>query len=172
MAERGIVIVSGGASGNDSAAHKGGLKKGSTVFILPFGIDHVTRLHVFQNDFHPENHLILSEFRPDETGTRSTPILRNRTVAALSDALLIAETGWRGGTLHTLRFAREYGKPFLVFDYSPDKNPAGNASLISTIGGALPVSDKSKRSASIMDALQKGASLLKKEIDHQTSLFT
>lgn len=172
IAQQDIVIVSGGAKGIDSAAHKGGLKKGSTIIVLPYGIKYTGRLHVFQRDFNPGNHLILSEFHPNEAGTKTTPILRNRTVAALSDALLIAETGMRGGTLHTLRCAREYGKPFMVLDFSPEKNPPGNASLISTIKGSLPVSDKEKRTAAIIKALEKGAHLLKKETSRQTSLFT
>ncbi|MBN1902326.1 DNA-processing protein DprA [Candidatus Sumerlaeota bacterium] len=171
MAEKGIVIVSGGARGVDCAAHQGAMQKGATIFVLPYGIFQYGRLKIFQNDFHPDNHLILSEFHPEEPGNRSAPILRNRTVAALSDALVIVETGWRGGTLHTLRMAREYGKPFLVADYSPERNPNGNASLISTIGGDLPVYDKIKREGAIFKALKKGAVLLEKEPDRQTSLF-
>jgi len=173
IAAENVVIVSGGAQGIDTQAHKGALGSGSSIFILPYGLFYSKRLEKFQNMFNHENHLLLSEFIPSEKGTRQTPILRNRTVASLSDALCIIETGVRGGTLHTMRFAREFGKPILATDFSPGKNPPGNASILATVATSVSckTSEKNNRIAKIKQALQKGKALLKKSKSRQMKLI-
>jgi len=157
--EQDICVASGGAMGIDTAAHAGALEAGSTIIVLPRGILRAGRFSHLARNFNPENHLILSEFPPFYRGNKTSPIVRNRTVAALSDAVAVVETGVRGGTLHTVRFAREMGKPILVTDFSPESNPRGNASLLSTVGEAI----KPTSWEDIHNALERGLREMEKE---------
>lgn len=164
-AEHDTVVVSGGAKGIDEAAHIAAMEEGSTIIIVPSGQTFYRGMKKIRRRFKSANHLLLSEFPPGQPGTRSTPVQRNRTVAALSDALLVVETGTSGGTLHTVRFARELKKPILVADFSPDKNPEGNQSLIKTIGGDIQTPGEGKKVSfsRIDEALKKGRQIFKKE---------
>ena len=172
-ARRGAVVVSGGARGIDTCVHKAALGCGHTIIILPYGLDYERRLGLLSRYFQKRNHLILSEFPPFERGNTSTPILRNRTVAALSDALLVIETGTRGGSLHTVRFAREYGKPILAVDFSPLPNPQGNASLLATVADAIPCFTSGREShwELVFQALEKGKALINAKGAVQNLLF-
>ena len=173
IAEKGAVIVSGGARGIDTCAHEAALRHSGTIIVLPYGLDHIKRLGYLARYLNRKNHLLLSEFAPFEQGNKSTPILRNRTVAALSDALLVIETGARGGTLHTVRFAREYSKPVLALDFSPMCNPKGNSSLLATVAESVPAFPKEReaRLGMIMKALEKGKALVHKKSAVQNLLF-
>ena len=173
IAQKGTAIVSGGARGIDTIAHEAALRHGATIFVLPFGLQHIRRLGYLARYLNKDNYLILSEFPPFEQGNKNTPILRNRTVAALSDALLVIETGARGGTLHTIRFAREYSKPILALDFSPLPNPKGNCSLLATVAGRVSAFGASREAqiAPLLEALEKGKSLLQKKSAVQNLLF-
>ena len=173
IAEKGAVIVSGGAMGIDTCAHEAALRHSGTIIILPYGFDYIRRLAYLSRYMNKTNHLILSEFAPFEKGNKNTPILRNRTVAALSDALLVVETGMSGGTLHTVRFAREYMKPVLALDFSPLPNPKGNASLVETVAQRVPASpqEREARIETLLKALEKGKGLLHKKSAVQNLLF-
>ncbi|HOE64313.1 MAG TPA: DNA-processing protein DprA [Candidatus Sumerlaeota bacterium] len=172
-AKRKVAVASGGANGIDEAAHKSALQFGASIFVLPWGLFYLERMKRFSYLLNGLNHLFLSEFHPRDRGTRITPIQRNRTVAALSDALLAVETGAVGGTLHTVRFARGFKKPILAVDYSPEKNPAGNASLLSTVAQKIPASKLDDKIAwdILRNALKRGAALALRKPPEQATLF-
>jgi predicted Rossmann fold nucleotide-binding protein DprA/Smf involved in DNA uptake len=87
--------------------------------------------------------------------------------------LLAVETGAVGGTLHTVRFARGFKKPILAVDYSPEKNPAGNASLLSTVAQKIPASKLDDKIAwdILRNALKRGAALALRKPPEQATLF-
>lgn len=170
-ARRGVIIVSGGARGIDAAAHSSALATGATVFVLPFGLYHLRQLSSLAEKLKSGNHLFLSEFHPEERGTHNTPVQRNRTVAALADAILVIETGTRGGTLHTVRFARGFGKPVLAVDFSPAPNPPGNASLLACVAEAVPAEIHGDTHDRIMKSIRRGSALLTEKPPLQGSLF-
>ncbi len=117
LAGRGVVIVSGGASGIDSAAHRGALAApgGQTVAVLGTGIDVV---------FPSENRLLFEQIRESgclmshfAVGSQTYDtnfVLRNGTIAALVDAVIVVEAPEKSGALHTARAAAELGKPVYV----------------------------------------------------------
>jgi DNA protecting protein DprA len=132
-----ITVVSGGAIGIDTVAHEAALEKGATVFILPRGLFHTNRIFSLKNKFTETNHLIVSEFPPDYIGNKNSPLQRNRTVAALSDAMIVCETAVKGGAMHTANHAKKLKKSIFALDFTPEKNPEGNKSLIES--GAIPI---------------------------------
>jgi DNA processing protein len=112
LAERGWVVVSGGAYGVDAAAHRGALgARGATIAILACGVDRpyprghdqlITRI--------AEQGLVLGELPPGDHPTPSRFILRNRVIAALTRGTLVVEAAHRSGALSTARSAARLGR--------------------------------------------------------------
>src|SRR5262249_26427301 len=103
LAERGAVIVSGGAIGIDAAAHEGA--GGRTVAVLATGLDRP----------YPARHAglfaaivaaggaLASPF-PDGTDVRRWQFLRrNEVIAEMAEATIVVEARARSGALHTAR---------------------------------------------------------------------
>ena len=110
-----VIIVSGLAYGIDSIAHTSALKnKLPTFAILGNGIN--------ENVIYPKSHinlakeiieaggLLISEYDEDTPPSQWQFPARNRIVAALSDAVMIAEADEKSGTLITARLALELGR--------------------------------------------------------------
>ena len=133
-AENGNVIVSGLALGCDSSAHRGCLDAGGeTIAIVGNGLDlvHPKENVSFQKEIVEKGGLILSE---QVIGVKANPtrlVARNRLQAALSEAVILAQCPLQSGSMHTMRFARQYGKQSLAatFPRRTDAN-AGNYELI------------------------------------------
>ncbi len=112
LAERGWVVVSGGAYGIDGAAHRGALcERGATVAVLACGVDHVypsghKRLFARIS----EQGLLLSELSPGSHPTRYRFIQRNRVIAALTRGTVVVEAAVRSGALVTVRRAQRLGR--------------------------------------------------------------
>ena len=109
-------IISGGAYGIDSAAHKGALiAEGQTVAVLATGIDVVYpagNMRLFAEI--AENGALVSEVLP---GVHAIPVRflnRNRIIAALSQATLVVEAAFRSGSLRTARDAAELLRPVMA----------------------------------------------------------
>jgi DNA processing protein len=116
LAERGWVVVSGGAYGVDAAAHRGALAaEGITIAVLACGVDYP----------YPAGHaelfadiatrgLVISEWPPGRRPGRMRFLIRNRTIAALTCGTVIVEAGERSGALNTARHAADLGKPLMA----------------------------------------------------------
>jgi len=109
-------IVSGGAYGIDSAAHKGALiAEGRTIAVLATGIDvayPAGNVRLFAEI--AENGALVSEVMP---GAHAIPVRflnRNRIIAALSQATLVVEAAFRSGSLRTARDAAELMRPVMA----------------------------------------------------------
>ncbi|MCX3058899.1 DNA-processing protein DprA [Streptomyces beihaiensis] len=112
LAERGWVVVSGGAYGVDAAAHRGALGvTGATVAVLACGIDRAyPRGHVQLIDRIVEQGLVIGELPLGAHPTPSRFILRNRVIAALTAGTVVVEAAYRSGALGTARWARRLGR--------------------------------------------------------------
>lgn len=114
LASKGWCIVSGLASGIDTAAHQGALAAHlpqSTIAVLGTGMDIVypARNRSLAHEI-ADKGLLLSEF---PLGARALPyhfLSRNRLVAALSKGVLVVEAALKSGSLTTARLATEIGK--------------------------------------------------------------
>lgn len=109
-------IVSGGAYGIDSAAHKGALiAEGRTIAVLAAGVDvayPAGNARLFAEI--AENGALVSEVLPGAHAIPSRFLTRNRLIAALSQATLVVEAAFRSGSLRTARDAAELMRPVMA----------------------------------------------------------
>jgi DNA processing protein len=121
--EHGLGIVSGLASGIDSAAHLSALKNGGrTIAILGCGIFNI---YPPENDVLADNiagtGMLISEYPPDKRVKAMRLVLRNRLISAFSQAVILTQVGSeRRGELRTAQYAVKQGKPLFIAD--PDGN--------------------------------------------------
>ncbi len=116
LAAAGVAVISGLARGIDAAAHRGALSVsgGSTLAILGcgMGVDY-PRGHAALAAAIGARGAVVSQF-PCGAGPRPWHFpVRNRIIAALSEATLVVQATPRSGALTTARQAREMGR--LVF---------------------------------------------------------
>jgi DNA processing protein len=112
LAERDVVVVSGGAYGIDGAAHRAALAAdGVTVAVLAGGLDipypagHSGLLHRIGG-----NGLLVTEYPPGVRPARHRFLTRNRLVAAFAGAAVVVEAGLRSGAANTAAWARVLGR--------------------------------------------------------------
>jgi DNA processing protein len=144
LAQRGFEVVSGGARGIDTCAHRGALGAGGvTIAVLGSGL---------LEPYPPENYelfeeiletgALLSEFPMTCPPSTATFPQRNRLVSGLSAAVVVVEAAAKSGALITARHALEQGREVL----------------------AVPGPATSGRSAGANRLIQQGAKLVQ-EID-------
>ena len=106
-------IVSGGAYGIDSVAHRATLGcGGTTVAVLACGIDRdypAGHERLFSEI--AERGVIVSEYPPGTSAAKHRFLTRNRLVAAMSTAVVVVEAGKRSGAANTAAWARKLGRP-------------------------------------------------------------
>lgn len=112
MAKQGVVIVSGGALGMDTAAHKGALMVGGcTVAVLGCGLN--TRYLAENLSMRQQIQIggaLVSEYPPDSPALGFHFPQRNRIISGLSLGTLVVEAGEKSGSLITARQALEQGR--------------------------------------------------------------
>lgn len=114
LSKSGVVIVSGLALGVDAIAHEAALSQnGICIAVLPSDVDHIypaTNRLLGENIVKKAGALV-SEFKDNKYPKKVDFLIRNRIVAALSDAIIVTEAAAQSGTLNTARHAREMGIP-------------------------------------------------------------
>jgi len=133
----GFVIVSGLAHGCDTHAHEGCLEGcGVGVAVMAHGLD---KVYPAANRGLAERLLenggcLASEYPVGTNPVRSAFTVRDRIQSGLSDGVLVIETDVRGGTMHTVRFARKQGRPVACIQhperYRSEDKAKGNRRLI------------------------------------------
>jgi DNA processing protein len=122
LAKAGIIVVSGGATGIDQAAHEGALGSGVTWLVSPTGSNHIF----------PEGSEALHERIKRAPGSRiiwpfdehvrmdqETPRYRNGVLVALSECLVIVCAKLRSGSRNAASWARRLGRPIFVVPGTP-----------------------------------------------------
>jgi DNA processing protein len=144
LARRGFEIVSGGARGIDTCAHRGALGAGGvTIAVLGSGL---------LEPYPPENYMLFEEILENGALISEFPLTcppstatfpqRNRLVSGLSAAVVVVEAAAKSGALITAGHALEQGREVL----------------------AVPGPATSGRSAGANRLIQQGAKLVQ-EID-------
>ena len=111
------VIVSGLAYGIDICAHKTALESGlPTIGVIGHGLDRM----------YPEVHrpvavkmvqdgALLTEYLSQTNPDKQNFVQRNRIIAGLCDAIVVVESGIKGGALITAEIANEYNRDVFSF---------------------------------------------------------
>ncbi|RYZ56374.1 MAG: DNA-protecting protein DprA [Sphingobacteriales bacterium] len=117
LAGYGVTIVSGLAFGIDAWAHKAAIKYDiPTIGVLAHGLD-----TIYPPEHTPlarnmlKNGGLLSEFRSNTKPDRYNFPSRNRIVAGMCEALIVIETGTKGGSLITADLALGYCRDVFAF---------------------------------------------------------
>lgn len=113
LADRGYVLVAGAAYGVDGMVHRAAIaSQGKTIAVLAGGVDRS----------YPSGHealleriadcgAVVSEMPPGTSPTKGRFMQRNRIIAALADAVVVVEAGWRSGSLNTAGHAAAMNIP-------------------------------------------------------------
>ncbi len=109
----GLVVVSGGAYGIDTASHQGALSVGGlSIAVLAGGIN---RLYPLENQklFKDitKSGLLISEVMPNTESKPYRFLIRNRLIAALSRSTVVVEAKFISGSIRTARDAAEIFRP-------------------------------------------------------------
>ena len=169
-AEKGLVIISGGARGCDSEAHKAALEAGGrTVVFLGSGCDCVyppEHFGLFQRIV-DSGGAIASEWPWDRDPRPYAFRERNRLIAGLAAAVLIVEAGLPSGTFSTADEALDAGKEVLVVPGAiTSASSHGSNRLL--YQGATPVVDDE----TFEDALFRACGMLKRPGDAANMIST
>ncbi len=128
-----ITVVSGLAYGIDVCAHRAALKADSPTWgILAHGLDRI----------YPASHRsvavkmlekggLLTEYLTGTEAERPNFVQRNRIIAGLCDAVVVVESGVKGGSLITAQLANDYNRDVFAFPGRvTDEQSSGCNSLI------------------------------------------
>ena len=122
LAAAGVSVLSGGAAGIDTAAHRGALAaRGSTVVIAPAGYDAA---------YPPDNAALfrrvvkqggayVSLVPDDQAATRAAFFARNECLVALAHAVVVVQAGVRSGARNAAACARRLGRPLFAVPSGP-----------------------------------------------------
>lgn len=112
-----VIIVSGLAEGIDTVAHTTAIEHGGrTVAIIgtPLSECYPPSNQELQNLI-AKDHCLVSQFK-HTPWTKKNFVLRNRTMALISDATIIVEASEGSGTMHQAWEALRLGRPLYIFE--------------------------------------------------------
>jgi len=139
LAEDGINVVSGYAAGVDLTTHRAALaKSGTTTIVLAEGILGFRVKRELAEFWDWERALVISEFMPSMRWNVGNAMQRNRTICALSRAMVLIEAGLEGGSIDAGRTTLQMGLPLFapVYEGMPE-SARGNQELLTQGGGPL-----------------------------------
>lgn len=142
LAESGMTIVSGLATGIDGFAHAAALDVGGkTIAVLGSGLFNVTPVsNIGLFDAICKKGLVISEYTPDTHANEYTFPQRNRIISGLSRGVLVVEAAEKSGSLITANCAAEQGRDVFAVPGDIDKlRSIGTNKLIKQ--GATPVTN-------------------------------
>ena len=116
LSESGALIVSGGALGIDSVAHKAALEAGGkTVLVMGcgHGYDYLRENADLRKSVTRQG-AVISEYPPFSPVTPGSFPLRNRIISGMSRAVVIVEAADRSGTFSTANHAKRQDRSIFV----------------------------------------------------------
>lgn len=132
--EAGAIVVSGLATGVDTYAHQATIKaKGITYAVIASGIDCLSPSYAQKvaDEIVMNGGAIISEYR---CGVKAMPAYfpqRNRIISGISSAVVVVESGLKGGSLITAQFAiDQYKELYAVPGNITSERSAGTNKLI------------------------------------------
>lgn len=165
--EKGFNVVSGLAIGCDAGGHIGCLnKKGFTSSILAHGLD-----HIYPKENMPlaeriidGGGILISEYFVGQKPLANYFVERDRLQAGLSNGIIVVETDIKGGTMHTVKFAKENNRRIAAFAH-------GKPELLQhpkTQGNQMLISEGTAIALGSIEEIESYAQLLKS--DHENKI--
>jgi DNA processing protein len=134
-------IISGFAVGTDITAHLAAVRLGGkTIVVKGCGLDYnYPEPNMKYTEEIEKNGLFISEYPPGKPPKAMNFPIRNRIIAALSEAVLVTEGSLKSGALSTANLSADFGKDVFVIPPRDifDKDYSGNIALLQD--GAIPV---------------------------------
>lgn len=159
LAKAGMTVISGGALGIDSAAHRAAIEAGGKTICYMgcgFGVRYLMENSGLRREIAGHGALV-SEFPPGTPAGKSTFPVRNRLISGSSLGTLVVEAGVKSGSLITAKDARELGRDVFAVP--------GNI-LTSTFEGANQlIRDGAKPVFSARDILEEYSARMPGRID-------
>ena len=150
-----VVIVSGLAEGIDTSAHMAAIEQGGkTIAVLGTPLDKTFPAKNFNlqqkimRDF-----MVISQFEIDEIIKPKNFVIRNRTMALISDATIIVEASDKSGSLHQGWEALRLGRPLFIWKAILKQNVSWYKDMIKY--GAIILDDP----ADVLEVLPAASSL-------------
>ena len=150
LAERGVVVTSGLATGIDGACHRGAIDAGGlSIAVMATGIDRIyPRRHRDMAEQLLQRGLLLTEFAPGAPPQRGHFPRRNRIISGLSLATVVVEAALPSGSLLTATAAAAQGRDVCAVPWS-SLHPGGAGCLQLLHDGAALV----REATDVMDSI-------------------
>jgi DNA processing protein len=140
LSERGVTVLSGGAAGIDSAAHRGALETNQpTVVVAPAGwsVPFPAKNRALFESVVDAGGAYVSIARDEQRAKTASFFARNACLAALSHVLVVVEAPFRSGARNAARWARTLGRPLLIVPSAPWNDRGAGSLLELRRGGKL-----------------------------------
>lgn len=132
-----ICIVSGGAIGVDTIAHKAS-GTNNTIMVSPCGLNHkypaINRKLIEDIE---NNGLILSTYADDFKATNWSFVQRNELVVALGDVLVVTQADLNSGSLRSVEYALKMGKEVFTIPHRIGESEGTNQLLKTGLAKAI-----------------------------------
>ena len=143
LVRRGITVVSGLAEGIDTIAHETAMAlNGRTIAVLGTPLSrNYPRSNAKLKRRISQEHLVISEFGDGQNVGRTSFVMRNRTMALVSDATIIVAAGAGSGTRHQGWEAIRLGRDLAILEPLATKGIPWVESQLSYGASAVPLTD-------------------------------
>ena len=152
-AKQNLTIVSGLAYGIDAAAHRACIKNDIQTFaVLGHGLHMIypASHNTLAANILEQDGALISEFPCISKIHPSNFLKRNRIVAGLCQATLVAESAIKGGAMATARTALSYNREVMAFPGRPHDNYSAGCNLLIK-GNIAALVENAKDIADILD---------------------
>jgi DNA processing protein len=157
LAEQGRTVISGLATGIDTAAHQATLRAGGrTVAVIGTGLRRCYPLANRQLQREIARHgLVVSQFWPDSPPSRQSFPMRNVVMSGYSLATVVVEASQTSGARMQARIALAHGRPVILLDrllrheWAREMADRPGVAVVSTAAG---VADAVQEIAAVADA--------------------
>jgi len=137
LSQAGNVIVSGGAIGIDTIAHRSA-GYDNTIMVSGTGLDiRYPAINKKMIEKIEQNGLVLSQFSENTPSLRRNFAIRNEIIVALCDILIVAYADLKSGSMRSVEYALKMNKKIFVFPHRYGESDGTNQLLATNQAKAI-----------------------------------